>query len=186
MTVSRDFEFGAGALCFDFVDTVVARGREDIDLLSSPTALDRWRRAAGFSFEMKPPNAEDLASARKLREAIRFAGLAVIEGKQAAEHIALINKFAGRTPPRPQIMDGEISYQAANGFSAVLAAVAEDAVKHLRREASHRIRSCPSCAMLVFDNSPPGKRRWCSSSSACGNREKVRRHRQAKRMGRTA
>jgi predicted RNA-binding Zn ribbon-like protein len=186
MTERRDFEFSAGALCFDLVDTVSGRGRGDIELLGSPDDLDRWRKAAGFSFEMKAPDVRDLAAARRLREAIRNAGLAAISGEQSPGDVALINAFARRTPPRPQLVGSELVYRAANGVQAIFAAVAEDALKHLHRERRHRIRACPSCAMLFFDNSPPGKRRWCSSRSACGNREKVRRHRQARKAGETA
>ncbi|MBJ7439049.1 MAG: CGNR zinc finger domain-containing protein, partial [Sphingopyxis sp.] len=45
---------------------------------------------------------------------------------------------------------------------------------------SDRLRECDGCKMYFLDNTRGRRRRWCSSASGCGNRAKVRRHRDRK------
>jgi len=179
MAQPRDFEFSAGAPSLDFADTLAER--ETLELLDSPAALDRWRRRAGFDFPMRAPSEAELVAAVRLRDAIRRAARAAIWGEASADEVATINAFALAAPPRPQLVDGELRLTAATGIEGVLSALAEDALRHLTAERRGRLRACVECDMLFFDNSPPGRRRWCSSSAGCGNRAKVRRHRELHR-----
>jgi predicted RNA-binding Zn ribbon-like protein len=178
---ARSFEFKAGTRCLDLVDTVAGRtSPQPIDLLSSARELERWFRLAGFSPEPAAPlSSADLEWTRSLREAIYRAARSLNAGSQPNESdIALINSTALRTPARPQFSGGVVTWLATRPVEAALSAIAADAIECFGPAQRERIRTCPECQMLFLDTSRPGKRRWCSSSSGCGNRDKVRRHRQ--------
>ena len=99
------------------------------------------------------------------------------------EAIASLNAAAGRPDLRPQFIDGELTLVASKPFDALLSRIAADAIEHIAREKRDRLRRCSECRMLFRDNSRPGKRQWCSSTSGCGNRAKVRRHRANAKKG---
>ncbi|AUH35363.1 hypothetical protein CUV01_10410 [Paracoccus tegillarcae] len=63
-------------------------------------------------------------------------------------------------------------------LDALMVDVATDAISLLGTTRKDRLRRCPGCNMLFFDGSPPGRRKWCSSTAGCGNRQKIRKHRQ--------
>lgn len=182
MLLRRSFEFAAGSICLDFVDTVAHRREDPRDLLSSPERLTAWFGQAGLGIAPAAVATErQLQDARDLREAIhRAANAAILADGAAAHDIARINRHARAAPPRPQLVDGDLVWMAETGIEAGLSAIAADAVFRLAPEQRSRLRACPACAMLFFDNSRPGKRKWCSSRSGCGNRAKVRRHRAAR------
>ena len=121
----------------------------------------------------------DLETARSLREAIYRTARAVSAGAALEDKdVALLNATALKAPARPQFNKGVVTYRAANAVEAALSALAADAIECFGVERRDRLRTCPECQMLFFDTSRPGQRRWCSSASGCGNRAKVRRHRQ--------
>ncbi|POA63523.1 CGNR zinc finger domain-containing protein, partial [Pseudomonas sp. DP16D-R1] len=66
--------------------------------------------------------------------------------------------------------------------SALLAALAQDAVRMFGGEAGDHIRQCqsPTCTLFFIDTSRSGDRRWCSMSG-CGNKAKVAEFRRRKR-----
>ena len=59
----------------------------------------------------------------------------------------------------------------------ILLALLFSAIELHRSEKLKRVRVCPGprCGWLFVDESPAGRRRWCSMR-ACGNRAKVREH----------
>jgi predicted RNA-binding Zn ribbon-like protein len=61
-----------------------------------------------------------------------------------------------------------------------LALIAADAAELLGTGLRDRLRICPGpgCRGRFLDDSPAGRRRWCSMA-ACGNRSKAAAHRQA-------
>ena len=61
-----------------------------------------------------------------------------------------------------------------------LALIAADAAELLGTELRERLRICPGpgCRGRFLDDSPAGRRRWCSMA-VCGNRSKAAVHRQA-------
>ena len=182
MPQHRTFEFKAGARCLDLVDTVASRASEPLDLLSTTDDLARWLRLAGFvPLPREPVKAKDLGATKLLREAIYRVAKAISAGTAPrGADIQVINTVALKSAARPQLTDGVVTYCAAHPMDAALAAIAADAIEHFSVEHRDRIRTCPQCQMLFFDTSRPGRRRWCSSASGCGNRAKVRRYRQAR------
>jgi predicted RNA-binding Zn ribbon-like protein len=64
----------------------------------------------------------------------------------------------------------------------VISEIALDAAEMLGTELRDRLRICPGpgCGGRFADDSPAGRRRWCSMA-VCGNRNKAATHRQAVR-----
>jgi predicted RNA-binding Zn ribbon-like protein len=173
------FEFISGSLSLDFVDTLGNRRAEPIERLASPGDLDRWFRAAGLAGgALIESTRAHLAQARALRDAIfRFAQSAVENKRITLTDTETINHWAIRMPLRPTIADGQIKLTAKQPTEAALSTIAGDAIELILGGRRSRIRECPECRMIFVDTSRPGKRRWCSSASGCGNRAKVRAHR---------
>lgn len=173
------FDFSAGSLALCLVDTFGDRGGAGVERLASPDDLRRWvKQASVVDAEDIAPDVRDLGKYRELREAVHRVARAVIDGGLApAEDVATINRCALLPAPHPQLVDGRVRLRAEKPFLAGLSAIAADAIRVLTPPASARIRSCPECQMIFLDTSRPGRRRWCSSASGCGNRAKVRAHR---------
>jgi predicted RNA-binding Zn ribbon-like protein len=173
------FEFISGSVCLDFVDTLGNRRAEPVERLATPGDLDRWLGAAGLvgPFRKKSTRA-NLAGARALRDAIfRFALSAIEDTPTDLTDTETINHWATRMPLRPTIAGGHITLTAKQPIEAALSTIAADAIELILGAQRSRIRVCPECRMVFVDTSRPGKRRWCSSASGCGNRAKVRAHR---------
>jgi predicted RNA-binding Zn ribbon-like protein len=173
------FEFISGSLCLDFVDTLGNRRAEPIERLASPGDLDRWLRAAGLAgAAFTGSTGAHLAQARVLRDAIfRFASSAIENRAISLTDTETINHWALRMPLRPTIVGGHIELTAKQPTEAALSMIAADGIELILGGRRSRIRECPECRMIFVDTSGPGKRRWCSSASGCGNRAKVRAHR---------
>ncbi len=171
--------FDSGALALDFAWTGPVNG-EHVETLQSPGDLASWL-AERFP-RLDPSLGErELSDALMLRAAI--AGLAVgrvEERPTAASDIDVVNLFAA-TPDVPPALAGG-SRQAGAGMvraTQTLSAIARDAVRVFGPDEAERIRECAAvgCGHLYLDTSRSGNRRWCSMQR-CGNRAKVRAHRE--------
>jgi len=170
-------EFTAGSLSLNLIDTVSKRSVEDIDLLQGVEDLDDWLALAGFDQKVSTSE-QDLTDIRSLREAAFEVLSCWIDGISLPNNaIGLLNSWASRPDFRPQYRAGGVEMVSAMPVEAMLSTIAADALLLLSDEKRQRLRRCPDCQMLFLDTSRPGKRVWCSSSSGCGNRAKVRRHR---------
>lgn len=176
--MAKDFgsEFIAGGPALNFVDTFGNRGGEGRERLIDIVALGEWLTQAKLSgaspFVLADTHLDD---ARSLREAIFRCCLCVIDNRpMGREDVDLLNHAATQMPLRPQLRDGNLLLVGANPLKAALSVLAEDALNLIASPRSARIRQCPGCAMVFEDTSRPGRRQWCSSSSGCGNRAKVR------------
>jgi predicted RNA-binding Zn ribbon-like protein len=176
---AAQFEFISGSLSLDFVDTLGNRRAEPIERLATPGDLDRWLRAAGLAGAiLRKSTRANLAQARALRDAIFRFALSAIENKPTdLTDTETINHWATRMPLRPTIVGGHIKLTAMQPIEAAFSTIAADAIELILSGQRSRIRVCPECRMVFVDTSRPGKRRWCSSASGCGNRAKVRAHR---------
>ncbi|MCW5723711.1 MAG: ABATE domain-containing protein [Maricaulaceae bacterium] len=185
MTQASRFSFIAGSISFDFAATLRDRGVEgETDLLARPEDLDAWLDAAGLA----PPGVKHkarqhhLRAAVRLREAIhRSACALIVRRRPDAADIALLNSIAAQTPLRPQITAEGVTMFAPRLIEAAMSTLAADAIRLMAGRDRARVRLCPECALLFVDNSPAGKRRWCSSAAGCGNRAKVRSFRARQR-----
>jgi predicted RNA-binding Zn ribbon-like protein len=173
------FKFRGDRLALDFTATLGGRRRaEPTELLAEPHDLGRWLVAARLASRSPPVTPAELDGARELREAIYALARARVDGRPlAAADRAVVNRWAKLPARVPQLAaDGTIAW-SGNG-AGLLATIARDAIELFGGSRADRIRACSGegCAIVFFDASRAGERRWCSMAS-CGNKAKVRRFR---------
>jgi hypothetical protein len=123
----------------------------------------RWRRS-------------DAALVRELRDDLRH----VVETGSAAP----VNRWIERTGLRPHAAAGGVVYRheagpAGDYLAAVVAAISAGTWP--------RLKACPDCHWVFYDNTRNGSKRWCLMNAggpegrACGTIAKVRRYRDAHR-----
>ena len=109
---------------------------------------------------------------RELRDDVR----SVVE----AGDVSLLNDWIERTGIRQAVGAESLSYRHAGGpagdvLAAVLSAISAGTWK--------RLKACPDCRWVFYDNTRNGGKRWClmyaggPDGRACGTIAKVRRYR---------
>ncbi|GAA0963703.1 CGNR zinc finger domain-containing protein [Frigoribacterium faeni] len=162
-----------------------ADGSTPWDGLLLTADLDDWigERFAGISGAASD---RELADARALRDAIARLAVAAADGTSTdPDDVDTLNLFAA-TPDVPPSLEGG-RRQAGAGrlrLGQAMSSVARDAVTLFTAVGfvggpDSRLRRCSNelCGLLFHDESRAGSRRWCSMQR-CGNRAKVRAHRQ--------
>jgi predicted RNA-binding Zn ribbon-like protein len=166
--------FDAGALCLDF-----AAAPEPVHARD----LGEWLAARYDRLDPAEAGDRDLVDALALRAAIdRLSVAAADRLTLAPDDVDTVNLF-GATPDIPPALDGG-RRQAGAGrirIGQALSTVARDAIAILAVE-PERIRRCDAddCRRVFRDESRTANRRWCSMQR-CGNRAKVRAHRERER-----
>ncbi len=169
--------FDAGALGLDFAYTGdFGYSNPSWERLHTPLDLTAWLTER-FGPLSSPATPADLASARRLRDAITAIARAVAANMSPqSEPIDVLNDVAAQPDLNPVLAGGSIPPSCAT-VPRALSMIARDAI-HVFAESPDRIRRCGAddCGLIFFDGSRPGVRRWCSMQR-CGNRAKVRNHR---------
>lgn len=198
-----DAHFVGGHPILDFANTVVDRVRPAVDneLLRTPADVLTWCAAVSL-FTSDSALSESALSDSALSELSVFSERAesefVSDVREVRECAWAVFDAITRDEELPARSWGELLERAGVGardgisydgtgagavvrngtkpgaIAAALSMVAVEARFTLPKE---RIRACGRCGWLFVDSSRGGRRRWCSMS-ACGNREKVSRHRQ--------
>jgi predicted RNA-binding Zn ribbon-like protein len=195
------FELSGGALCLDFVNTVDDRPtRRPKELLHGYQDLIAWGSQAG-AVTARQARALETEAARRPREA-----RAALEGARAVRETLFALFFvaaAGGRLPEADLESLNPSLAAALGrlrlapgrgrgalwiwpdqpaLERIVWGVLRSAADLLTSDDLGRLRECASdtCAWLFLDRSKNRSRRWCDMT-VCGNRDKVRRHRQRQR-----
>jgi predicted RNA-binding Zn ribbon-like protein len=192
------FELSGGALCLDFVNTVDNRPTlERRELLPNYRELVSWALQAGalhaaearwLSRKADRQRREAdavLARARALREALFGLFSAAARGRSIpAKELDIVNATLPGVLGRRRLAkaDGGARWvweARAEDLDRPLWPILESAARLLTSEDLGRIRECANemCGWLFFDRSRNRSRRWCDMT-VCGNRDKVRRHRQ--------
>jgi predicted RNA-binding Zn ribbon-like protein len=176
-----DFRFDLGHVTLDFLATLGGRAGNRIERLAAPGDLSRWIAEAAIA-NTPPVSGELLDDARELREAIRRVLDCARQGSRpAASDLVLVNEWARRPVPAPQIGPhfARVSV-GADPVTGALAYIARESVEFVTGPELAHVRSCAGCGLLFIDRSRPGTRRWCSMER-CGNRSKTARYRQNQR-----
>jgi predicted RNA-binding Zn ribbon-like protein len=129
---------------------------------------------------------ETFAGALALREAINAGVTATVAGRSVPEQaVRCVNEWIAAEPQRPALCLAAgvpvLSVpRAGRTPRGALALIAADAAELLGTGLRERLRICPGpgCQGRFLDDSPAGRRRWCSMA-VCGNRSKAAAHRQA-------
>jgi predicted RNA-binding Zn ribbon-like protein len=176
-----------GRPALDLVNTLRERWRRRVETLATPEDLRRWLVEAQVTTAgAEAPDAEVLAEARALREAIDACVAALVEHRpMPAAGVRHIDGWLEFASARPALLLGDDGSPVLGERGPVqsprraLGAIALDAARMLGDPAERaRVRVCASetCSARFYDRSPAGRRRWCSMRS-CGNEAKARRHR---------
>ena len=189
----------SGDLFFDFVNTVIARDGEDVDLIETESDFFSWAVSVGICDEERA--AELMAAAGKgggfldtacrLRNALRGIAFDLIGGMPVSGGAILqINKFLkvpfgygelDMTTGKPELRFVIVLETP----ESILAPVAADAARLLTEGDPALVKQCESdtCVLFFYDSTKNHSRRWCSMES-CGNREKVKAFYERKKKGR--
>jgi predicted RNA-binding Zn ribbon-like protein len=204
--MSVPFEFIAGRLCLDFVNTVSERPvgpatRED---LNDYTHMLQWSRQAGIlsargtrelarRAAAQPARARRvLREARDLRERLHRLFRAIVEHRSPG--CADLERFGAELGSalahrRVHYRGRRYRYDwpdAHTNLGCVLWPVLVSAQDVLCRDDHTRLGACAGpdgCGWLYYDTSKNRSRRWCSMQS-CGNSAKARRHYARRRRAR--
>jgi predicted RNA-binding Zn ribbon-like protein len=179
------FPFVSGHPALDLAGTVGRRdGPDRYDLLDEPAALSRWLVEAGLLDATPPVDAEGLARATALREAIYRLAKAHLDGTRPdPADRDMVNRAAEPAPVTVRLReDGGIA--RTGDLTAACATLARSAVELLGGPAAGQLKACQGngCTRLFLDSSRRGTRHWCDMAG-CGNRAKAAafRRRQAAR-----
>jgi predicted RNA-binding Zn ribbon-like protein len=174
-----------GRLCLDFAMTGGRGEWAHFERLHTPSDLGDWFREGPLRVPGVSLNEDDLRAAVDLREAIQRVAFALLaQETPARDEVAAVNSFAS-APPLVRALDPTsltVSVIAPKSVRPLLAEIARDALDLASDpQARSRVRQCesPDCALVFFDDSRPGNRRWCSARR-CGDRSRARAYRARK------
>lgn len=188
-----------GRLCLDFINTVSDRKAEGFrDYLGDFADLLGWleyvkalpgawlKLIAGQTGEAGGEAV--LQQARELRELLYglFSHQAEL-GHFPASGVSSFNAWLAGVLPYRQLTDaGEGSliwawnWPGINTPMRLLWPVVWSAAEVLTGDQAGRIKECPACGWLFYDQSKNGSRTWCSMQ-ACGSASKAKRYYQKKK-----
>ncbi len=129
---------------------------------------------------------DTFAGALDLREAIDAAVTATVAGVRVpGKAVRCVNEWLAAEPQRPALrLEAGVPVLArprgGRTPRGALTLIAADAAELLGTGLRDRLRICPGpgCRGRFLDDSPAGRRRWCSMA-VCGNRNKAAAHRSA-------
>lgn len=177
--------FLASHLAIDFLNTEwpTASGHEDFFEKDDDVFI--WLRQAGLApegVEEVRPSGSLLRAARALRSVIRF----LVEGRKAGKtpDLSDLNAFLLAAQSHPQLAWTRSktiamkTVRSSDTAEQVLAPVALKAAELFYKADFRRVRRCDdsTCVHWFYDQTKPGRRRWCSMAT-CGNRLKVKTYR---------
>jgi predicted RNA-binding Zn ribbon-like protein len=191
------FDFCGNHLAIDFTNTVGDRGAERGEHLQTFGDVVAWAEARGVvsrsvAAALRQRAAADPQGAKRawrsalaFREALYNVIAAAASGRRARPaDLAAVNEQVAETFRGAALAPaGErfsLETQAEEWLDPVLRPVVRAAVDLLTSDALAQVGRCAddSCAWLFLDTTRSRTRRWCDMRS-CGNRNKVRRFRQA-------
>ena len=175
----RTWWFDSGALSIDFAYTGAMDGPGS-ETLHAASDLAAW--LVGRFPEVADVTSErDLIDARALRGSLARAAIARSLGAEIlSDDVDVINLFAATPDIAPSLIGG--TRQAGRSrakASQALSVIAREAIELFAANPTGRIRECAAddCELVFYDESRSNNRRWCSMQR-CGNRAKVRAHRE--------
>jgi len=164
-------------------------GRLSLDLVAAELRtvdhLQDWLAESPLEVEGLSCAPRDLAAARRVAKAVESGALSAARNRRPPDDaVRLLNRAAALPPLTPRLdpMTRDFSWHRPI-VSAAMSEVARDALAMLGDpEQRRRVRTCenPDCERLFYDDSRPGRRRWCSPER-CGDQARARAYRARKK-----
>jgi predicted RNA-binding Zn ribbon-like protein len=169
-----------GRLCIDFAVTGGRGWRRRFETLREPADLAAWFDWCALALPDARVDASELAAAERLREAIWWCVQDVLGNRPPSPRwLRVVNAAAAVPPLVPHLNPAGRAQWARPTARAALSDVARDAVEMLGdAEQRARVRECanPQCPLVFYDDSRPGRRRWCRPQR-CGDIMRARAYR---------
>lgn len=197
------FEFIGGSVCLDFANTVAGlRGGLSQEGVTSYTHLISWGRQASLITKseaealLRKAERDDVAvvavleRAYALREAIYriFAAIAA-GGQPAGDDLETLNRELGKGTAGAHVIVTTDGFgwewrKDEDALDQILGPLARSTATLLTSAERNLVRQCASasCGWLFVDATKNHRRQWCTTTG-CGNKARVRRHRQRQRSG---
>ena len=184
MAIRKDFGF-IGRLCLDFAQTGDMGWGKKFERLTTPAALQRWMSLSPFGFPRVQIRSADLTLAKVLRSAIWRTAVAMIARKSPSRaDVSVLNRVACAPGLIRNLNPGAKSIRwRSPTIRGALAVIAQDAVLLFGDAVQRkRLRRCnnPRCIVIFYDDSRPGRRRWCAPNR-CGDRIRAKTYRERHR-----
>lgn len=176
------------------LDFAVTGGIGGYESLHAVTDLRLWVRAAyQVAVDVTDHGRKE---ALTLRSAIWQLVRAALDGTRLPAAAVSVLNTAARAGPITRQLDRSVQsdrtgsaeqapawhWHTPTTLSAVLSAVARDAIELLAVDDRSRLRVCAAdnCALIFYDDSRSGRRRWCAPQR-CGDRTRARDYRSRRR-----
>ena len=181
---TQEFQFVAGNLALDFVNTIGNRLGEQHEYLDTPVHFDRWALRAGLHDKNVPltVSPQQLRTIRATREILHQVFRLIASGSlPSTRTLAPLNSKLASVA-RKRVLNckkGTVEWRwntSKRDADCFLGPILLSAADLLVAGPYSRIRQCrgEACGWLFLDRSPAKKRSWCSMAD-CGNRAKVRK-----------
>ena len=177
--------YSAGRLCIELAVTGGAGERSAFETIGARKDLASWFERSSLRVSGVRVTVKDLEAAHALREAIWDAATVLLSGGVVKRGtVDSLNRAAQAAPLTPKLRrDARATTWTHPTARAALSLVARDAI-HLVADPAQRARlkQCASadCSLIFYDDSPPGRRRWCAANR-CGDRMRARAYRARQR-----
>jgi predicted RNA-binding Zn ribbon-like protein len=165
-----------------------SRRPDGVDLLADPewaaAALRRWRLDPG-----RPPSRSGLEALAELRALLRDLTAAAAERRLDRSELAALNAVLSLAPVRARVEAGdgggyvvEMTPVGGRWEDVAVRELAGAFASMLRRSHPLRLKLCAddACRIAFYDDTRSRTRRW-HDPATCGNRARVRRHRERAR-----
>ncbi len=177
-------QFVGGHLACDFVNTLSTRVESEkaIERFSDADHVESWCRSVGINLSVSQGwLAEgELANLLKVRErGFQLLKTLTETGDLHGSALAVLLKetAAGMAQLQLSVKEGQslnLTGVLVSSSQSLAAYLTLHILDLLYTADSKRVRSCPRCGWIFYDQSKSGRRRWCDMK-VCGNREKARK-----------
>lgn len=185
--MTETFDFDAGHVALDFINTVRQRDGHRKDQLPAPADFQRWLQESGLvsgedlqRLSLHPSFPEVHQQARALRDTFRHAIEGLVNTPEVpADLLEHLNLLLWKHPPRKVLAVGQVPLQfnlqhELDTPEALLGVLADQMANLLTLDLQGRLKKCAksTCIRHFLDTSKNKSRNWCSMAT-CGNRAKA-------------
>lgn len=175
------------------LDFAITGGVGGYESLHAADDLKRWVRAAyRLDVEVSKPGWQEALVLRRAiwqlvrtsLDSARLPRAATSVVNAAARFGPITRQLDPPTRSAPVSEEPTWHWRSPATLREVLSAVARDAIELLTVDDPARLRECAAhnCALIFYDDSRSGRRRWCAPQR-CGDRTRARDYRSRKRAG---